>query len=592
MITKNIKREHIIKAIEEVKKVGILKGRSSKKFLLKYNDIYYPPKYIISLANKFVNGKELDSSEFSGGKETNNFLRALGFNIVRTSSPEKSVFKSFKENRGIGSSMAYHDERCPKCKETVRKLLEKIYGKVEQGYKFKVGTYPEGFINTPYYTKLKEIYESLKNHRGFKEFVKAKTLPNCDFFVPNAGFIVEFDESQHFTLPRKITLKNYPEKLELGFDRERWIGQCEKINAKDNDPPYRDEQRAWYDTLRDFLLSIKGLKPTVRLFARDFIWCSLNPNNSSNVKRFESILKKTSKSWEIEVRKDPEPFLSRIVIADEWDGKPEEAKRLLENICKNWPKGKKVKFVITCGGFIQFDWPEFISRRDIGDDNKYPNSKAMNALVEKAEKCARFVLSEDVAKKLREFTDYITLGIDSYKDKISTTQNYINQPHIELVSLIDLRNNKFYWTGKSYPTPNQQNGLVRISDLKTHFFDFDDIGKLMILGCHDLTIFNPRSKNAKGWRKRVNEEFKDLAKRERPVCVLQHPHTTVKRRTWLNAWSCLRKVLLSVEQYAGAGRYYEPDRERSDWDALDDVLKSTKCSNTIDFIVRKNKEVI
>jgi hypothetical protein len=33
---------------------------------------------------------------------------------------------------------------------------------------------------------------------------------------------------------------------------------CEEINAKDNYPPYRDEQRAWYDTLRDFLASDKG----------------------------------------------------------------------------------------------------------------------------------------------------------------------------------------------------------------------------------------------------------------------------------------------------------------------------------------------
>jgi len=51
---------------------------------------------------------------------------------------------------------------------------------------------------------------------------------------------------------------------------------------------------------------------------------------------------------------------------------------------------------------------------------------------------------------LRGVTDYITLGVDSYKEKISTTQNYINpKPHIELVFLVDLKNNKFYWAGKS-----------------------------------------------------------------------------------------------------------------------------------------------
>ena len=543
MIPKNINRKHIIKAIEEIKKVRIPEGRSSKKFLLEYNGEYYPPKYIISKANKYANGKELDPQEFSGGAETNNFLKHLGFNIVEASS-KSPITKPLKENSRKKVSIAHHDERCPKCKETIKNLLEKIYGKVEQNYKFEVGTHSGDFKNTPYYDKLKEICESLQNHRGFKEFVKAKTLPNCDFFVPDPGFIVEFDESQHFTKPRIITLRNYPEKLELGFDKEGWIALCEKINAKDNDPPYRDEQRAWYDTLRDYLPIIKCLKPTIRLFARDYVWCSFDPNNLSDVKRFENILEGASGRWEVEVREESNPSIARVIITGEWEGNPIEAKQLLEDIYERWPEGRKVRFLITCGGFVQFDWPEFISWNDIGD-NKNPSNDVVTKLVAKAEECAKSVLSEDLCNKLTELTDYITLGIDSFKEKISTTQNYISQPHIELVFLKDLRQDKLYWTGKSYPTPAQQNGLVRIANLKTHFFDLD-IEKVMILGCHDLSIFNPRSKNAKGWRRKVNDDFKELAKKEGPIHVLQHPHTTVKRRAWLNAWSCLRKTLPSV----------------------------------------------
>jgi len=82
MIPKNISREHVLKAIEEVKRIGIPKGRGSKKFLMEFNSIYYPPKYIISLANKYANGEELNPSEFSGGTESNDFLRALRFQIV------------------------------------------------------------------------------------------------------------------------------------------------------------------------------------------------------------------------------------------------------------------------------------------------------------------------------------------------------------------------------------------------------------------------------------------------------------------------------------------------------------------------------
>jgi len=583
MIPKNIKREHIIKAVEEVRKGGIPKGRSSRKFLLELAKKYYPPKYVISLANKYANGEILDPTKFSGGKETNDFLRKLGFNIIDVSVQGKSTKlpKMKKERKSLN---IHNGERCPRCKETIKRLLERIYGRVEENYKFDVGTRPENFKGRPYYNKLREIYEALQSYKGFKEFVKAKTLPNCDFFIPNPGFIVEFDESQHFTLPRKIALGMYPSNLELGFNREKWIRLCEQINAKDNDPPNRDEQRAWYDTLRDFLPAIFGLKPTVRLFAKDFVWCNLNPENPKDIEKFRKMIKRKNKCQKIEIREDPKPFLARIIIADEWEGKSEDVKRLIEEIYEKWPKGKKVKFLITCGGFIQFDWPKSISRKDIGA-NKKPNKEALNGLIKEAEKCVRSVLTKDLCNKLRCVTDYITLGVDSYKEKISTTQNRITQPHIELVFLYDLRNNKIYWSGKSYPTSNQQNGLVRVTDLRNHFFNLD-VGKVMILGCHDLTIFNNRNWKRTGeWRRNIKLKFRKLAKREKPKIVLQHPHTTVKVRTWLNAWSYLKRMLSSVGKYASAGRYYESDRNPSEYDKLDDVLANTKHGNTIDFIV-------
>ena len=580
MTPKNIKREHVIKAIEEIKKNGIPIGRHSKKFLLEFNGKHYPPKYVISLANKYANGEILDPTRFSGGKETNDFLKNLGFNIIDVSAQGK-VTKSSKMKKERKLSKTHKGERCPKCKETIKRLLEKIYGRVEKNYKFNIGTHIQDFKGKPYYNKLREIHKVLQNHRGFKEFVKTETLPNCDFFVPNPGFIVEFDESQHFTLARKITLEKYPADLKLGFNREKWIRLCKKINAKDNNPAYRDEQRAWYDTLRDFLPAILGLKPTVRIFAKDFVWCSLNSENPKDVEKFRRMIQKQNGFWNIEVRKDPNPFLARIIIADDWEGKPEYAKKLLEEIHDKWPKGTKVKLLITCGGFIVFNWPKNITRKNVGDP-KNPNVKVVNILVKEAKKHAKSVLTQNMRRKLSQVTDYLTLGIDSYKQEISTTQNYINQLHIEFVFLVNLKNNEFYWTAKSYPTTNQENSLVRITDLNTHFFDLD-VGKTMILGCHDLTVFNPRSKNAKGWRKEVNEEFKKLAQKEKPEIVLQHPHTTVKIKTWLNAWNYLKKTLSSVKIYASAGRYYEPDRK--EYDNLDDVLKYTKYGNTIDFII-------
>lgn len=581
MIPKNIRREHITKAIDEVERFGLPQGRKSRKFCLEYDGKHYPPKYIISLANKHASGEELDPSRFGGGKETNDFLRALGFSIVEVSREEKPIAEAPKPGGEVRASETHHYESCPKCKNTIGQLLEKIYGTVERSYRFRIGTRPEDFRNTPYYGKLKEIYEALQDHRGFRDFVRAGTLPSCDFFIPKPGFVIEFDERQHFTSPRRIALQHYPRELRLGFDRTRWMGLCDRINTKDNDPPYRDEQRAWYDTLRDFLPAMQGLQPTIRLLARDLLWCGLTADDPGDVGRFKRVLAGEPAGWEIEVREDPHPFLARIIIAGKWDGTPEEARRLLEDVSETWPRGTKVRLLMTCGGFVQFNWPQRIPRGEIGD-NRYPNSKVVKALVGEAERCATFILGEGLGRRLREFTDYITLGIDSYKERISTTQYYIGQPHIELVFLIDLRINRFYWTGKSYPTPRQQKGLVRISDSRTHFLQLENLGRVMVLGCHDLTVFNPRSKNAKEWREAINKEFQKVAKEEQPTVVLQHPHTTDSIRTWAAGWSGLERALPTVQTYASAGRYYNSEGERS---RLIDVLSRTKRGSTLDFVI-------
>lgn len=585
MIPKNITREHVLNAIAEADRNDYPEGRGSKKFFLEYDQKDYPPKYIISLANKFANGVELDSEGFSGGKETNEFLEKLGFKIIDKSFSTQIVeakvrYKKIKIPRHI------HSENCKDCKKRLKELLKKIYGTVVLNYKFDIGTDPEDFRNSEYYWKLKEIHEALKDYRGFKDFIKAETLPHCDYYIPDPGFIVEFDESQHFTKPREIVLSKYPEELRLGFDRNMWMNLSKKLNRKDNDPPYRDEQRAWYDTLRDFLPEYRGLKPTVRLFSRDFKWCSLDHNDSSDVMRFKSFLNSNNNVERIEVKEDAYPSLGRIVIAGDWRGNIESAKNLLNEACKKWPKGKKVKLLITCGGFIQFEWPTFLTSWEIGN-NKYPNKNVIDILVSEAKKCARYVLSGGIIEKLRVLTDYVTFGIDTRKEKISTTKNVISQLHVELVFLADLKKDKLYWTGKSYPTSSQERGLVRISDLTSHFIDLRGIGKIMILGCHDLSIFNNRNWQSTGqWRKGIKMEFRELAKKEKPVFVLHHPHTTVKNRTWLIAWNTLKKMLPSVEQYIGSGIYYEPDRLVSDYDSLEEVLENTKCGNTLDIIVR------
>jgi len=298
MIPKNIYRKHILNAIKEIDRKGVPRGRESKKFHAFYHGKYYPPKYVISLANKYANGLELDPSEFSGGQEAKKLLERMGFKIVESSPSRVFVKRSaLKKISCINGSKHY--ERCPKCKRTIETMLRKIYGDVRSNYKIKAGTKPEEYKDSMLYPILEEILTELQNLRGYKGFVRSVVLPPCDFFIPKPGFIVEFDESQHFTYCRKVALSRYPESLELGFDRKKWIKLCETINARDNDPPYRDEQRAWYDTLRDFIPAIKGLKPTLRLFSQDFRWCGMDPEKPSDVKRFRAILEGRGRAWEV-----------------------------------------------------------------------------------------------------------------------------------------------------------------------------------------------------------------------------------------------------------------------------------------------------
>lgn len=183
-----------------------------------------------------------------------------------------------------------HNERCKDCKIHIEELLKTLYGEVFVNHNLDLPCRIDDYSGLPFESDLSNIYNSLQKYRGYEVFVKAKKLLNVDFFVPREGIIVEFDESQHFTKAREISLSYYPKKLDLGFSISKWKDLCIQLNKKDNDPPYRDEQRAWYDTLRDFAPSKLGIKRTIRLYASDYVWCSLDPNKKTDVKQFEKLL--------------------------------------------------------------------------------------------------------------------------------------------------------------------------------------------------------------------------------------------------------------------------------------------------------------
>lgn len=83
-IPKNITAEHLKKAISKIDKEGIPNdGQSQYYDVVLENGNRYPPKLVLSYANIFANGSELERTKFRGGLNTPcfNILEENGFNI-------------------------------------------------------------------------------------------------------------------------------------------------------------------------------------------------------------------------------------------------------------------------------------------------------------------------------------------------------------------------------------------------------------------------------------------------------------------------------------------------------------------------------
>ena len=170
--------------------------------------------------------------------------------------------------------MSPHPAHCRACKPAVAALLTAAFGPMREQYTLGLPATLAGYRGDTSYISLAAIWATLAAYRGHGAFVRTGMLPACDFVVPTARLVVEFDEQQHFTEPRRRALAAYPATLPLGFDRARWIALSATIQAQDPEPPDRDEQRACNDTLRDFSSLRTGFHPTIRLYAGEAVWCA------------------------------------------------------------------------------------------------------------------------------------------------------------------------------------------------------------------------------------------------------------------------------------------------------------------------------
>jgi hypothetical protein len=589
MIPVEIKRIHILEAIKLVELKGIPETRKSTKFSLVYRGCYYPPKYIISTASKIATGKELKSGSFSGGKESNSFLIGLGFQVVESKEPNITK-KAQKKTKNSKAPIDYS----PNAKHIIYEFLRKIFKTVHQEYSISIKTDLEYYKGKSYYNELENVYYSIIEGKRNYSFVRKKSLQPSDFWIKDYEFLVEVDERQHFSKARYRALQAYPKNLSIGFSRSEWISLCLRLKAKDSNPIYRDEQRAWYDSLRDFIPFIyPGSKPIHRIYQDSFNWISLDPSNDKHVEIFllKSGLKKYIRDYidkpsattenkrlqksNISVQKKSVKSIGRLILTGGYDCTFPD-KILNKVFSKDYDK--KFNYFTTPGGFFQKTIPNshFVSISNT------KNSTAIQKFVKIAENEFDRVISPTIRKKISKRCEFLTIGFDIFSEDYADSRNEFCW-HVELVGLYNTKNYKAKWTGKSYPIESQKKYLTTVNDLSSHFIELND-DRLMVLGCHDLNMFSPRARaNSKpGSEKyKVNRKMHTMATEFRPNIVLQHPHTTDTQNIWLLPWKSIEKEFFEVELYAGSGRYFNQQGERS---TIAKTLEKTKMGDVTSII--------
>ena len=79
----DIKREHVLSALEKIDKEGYDRRYEGRKWFLKYEGKTYPCKYPISLANFFANGVMLSlNANVLTSQSAIKLLKSLGFHEI------------------------------------------------------------------------------------------------------------------------------------------------------------------------------------------------------------------------------------------------------------------------------------------------------------------------------------------------------------------------------------------------------------------------------------------------------------------------------------------------------------------------------
>ena len=261
---KQITNEDVVRAIKRYDENKL--NAYAKNTFVKYYGNWYPAKYIRALAYEEAFGEKIDRSRFSGGGETASFFRRLGFEVFYQTKNKDSKPKAKK--RPSLKKRAHHG--VVEQKNCLQLLLNRYFdGDVVSEKSFHWLKTSVQAKEDPAY---QPIMDALFRYRGHQKIGKPGYKLRCDFVCESRKIIIEYDERQHFSTARKISLQQYPKGVNLGFSVNQWIESCDAIQAADNHPPSRDETRAYYDSVRDIESARNGYT-IIRIKHGDYDWC-------------------------------------------------------------------------------------------------------------------------------------------------------------------------------------------------------------------------------------------------------------------------------------------------------------------------------
>lgn len=248
MTYRNVKREHVISALAEIDRDGVPKRRESTKYDLHYNELTYPPKYVLSIATKYATGRELPASQFSGGDETNDFLHSLGFEIRKDG---VSIFPSDKKH--ISDKKKEVDDDINICTAIIQiegdnwyttrystkvKLLDELLKGMDR--KTDVLILPAGFLNNNEKSP-RRIYKKVE--RDFTELIKKH----------NSGLTICFGVDGKSGLKLSL-LKSKWDQMGLAINKDGIIAigrkfhhKYENINLAENAFNKEDGKERYFD---------------------------------------------------------------------------------------------------------------------------------------------------------------------------------------------------------------------------------------------------------------------------------------------------------------------------------------------------------